>query len=91
MNELLSGLKGKVILITGGASGIGLAAAEVAAASGAHVICADVAQSQPLPSGWTQPRVCRVCPASPLSSRSRLCPCQSLGVPSITRRLAAVR
>ena len=51
MNELLSGLKGKVILITGGASGIGLAAAEVAAASGAHVICADVAQSQPLPSG----------------------------------------
>lgn len=51
MNELLSGLKGKVILITGGASGIGLAAAEVAAASGAHVICADVAQSQALPSG----------------------------------------
>ena len=51
MNELLSGLKGKVILITGGASGIGLAAAEVAAASGAHVICADVTQSQPLPSG----------------------------------------
>ena len=51
MNELLSGLKGKVILITGGASGIGLAAAEVAAASGAQVICADVAQSQALPSG----------------------------------------
>lgn len=51
MNELLSGLKGKVILITGGASGIGLAAAEVAAASGAHVICADVAQSQAMPSG----------------------------------------
>ena len=51
MNELLSGLKGKVILITGGASGIGLAAAKVAAASGAHVICADVAQSQALPSG----------------------------------------
>ena len=51
MNEVMSGLKGKVIVITGGASGIGLAAAKVAAASGASVICADVAQSQALPAG----------------------------------------
>lgn len=51
MNQLLGGLKNKVILITGGASGIGLASAAVAAASGARVICADLQQSQVLPDG----------------------------------------
>ena len=51
MNQIMSGLQGKVILITGGASGIGLASATVAAASGARVICADLSQSHDLPAG----------------------------------------
>ena len=44
MNQVLGGLKDKVILITGGASGIGLASAQVAAANGAKVVCADLEQ-----------------------------------------------
>ena len=51
MNQVLGGLKDKVILITGGASGIGLASAQVAAANGAKVVCADLAQTQDLPAG----------------------------------------
>lgn len=53
MRTKLSGLSGKVILITGGSSGIGLATAQVAAANGAHVICADIAplSDQALPQG----------------------------------------
>lgn len=47
----MAGLDGKRILITGGASGIGLASAKVAAASGAQVICADLQQTQELPAG----------------------------------------
>lgn len=51
MSQVLSGLTGKVILITGGASGIGLACAEAAASSGAKVICADLEKSHALPEG----------------------------------------
>ncbi|TYK73665.1 SDR family oxidoreductase [Comamonas sp. Z3] len=51
MNPFISGLKDKVILVTGGASGIGLATARVLAASGARVVCADLQQSQDLPQG----------------------------------------
>ena len=51
MNQVLGGLKDKVILIAGGASGIGLASAQVAAANGAKVVCADLAQTQDLPAG----------------------------------------
>jgi len=51
MNPFISGLKDKVILVTGGASGIGLASAQVLAASGARVVCADLQQSQDLPRG----------------------------------------
>lgn len=38
----MSGLEGRVLLVVGGASGIGLAAARLAAADGAHVVIADV-------------------------------------------------
>lgn len=41
MNLQMDGLKDKVILITGGTSGIGWASAQVASANGAQVICAD--------------------------------------------------
>lgn len=51
MQQTIGGLKDKVILITGGASGIGLASASAAAASGAKVVCADLAQSHALPEG----------------------------------------
>ena len=51
MNPFISGLKDKVILVTGGASGIGLASAQALAASGAKVVCADLQQSQDLPQG----------------------------------------
>lgn len=51
MNPLISGLKDKVVLVTGGASGIGLASAQALAASGAKVVCADLQQSQDLPQG----------------------------------------
>lgn len=51
MNPFISGLKDKVILVTGGASGIGLASAQALAASGAEVVCADLQQSQDLPQG----------------------------------------
>ncbi|WP_309467910.1 SDR family oxidoreductase [Comamonas sp.] len=44
-------MKDKVVLVTGGASGIGLASAEALAASGARVVCADLQQSQDLPQG----------------------------------------
>lgn len=54
MHTQLSGLSDKVILITGGASGIGLATAQVAAANGAQVICADLTQ----PEGQTLPAGC---------------------------------
>ena len=39
------GLAGKVVLITGGASGIGAATARLAAADGAHVLICDLAES----------------------------------------------
>lgn len=51
MNQKMGGLKGKVIVVTGGASGIGLASAEAAAANGASVVCADLQQNHPLPAG----------------------------------------
>lgn len=51
MNPFISGLKEKVVLVTGGASGIGLASAQALAASGARVVCADLQQSQDLPQG----------------------------------------
>ena len=51
VNQHMGGLKDKVILITGGASGIGLASAQVAAANGAKVICADLQQSNDMPAG----------------------------------------
>jgi len=51
MNPFISGLKDKVILVTGGASGIGLASVQALAASGARVVCADLQQSQDLPQG----------------------------------------
>lgn len=51
MNPFISGLKDKVILVTGGASGIGLASAQALAASGAKVVCADLQQSEDLPQG----------------------------------------
>ena len=51
MNPFISGLKEKVVLVTGGASGIGLASAQALAASGASVVCADLQQSQDLPQG----------------------------------------
>ncbi|NIF86008.1 SDR family oxidoreductase [Comamonas sp. Tr-654] len=51
MNPFISGLKDKVILVTGGASGIGLASAQALAASGARVVCADLQQNQDLPQG----------------------------------------
>lgn len=50
-NQQIGGLKDKVVLITGGASGIGLASAQVAAANGAKVVCADLQQSHDLPAG----------------------------------------
>ncbi|QXZ10514.1 SDR family oxidoreductase [Comamonas sp. Y33R10-2] len=51
MNPLISGLNDKVFLVTGGASGIGLACAQALAASGAKVVCADLQQTQDLPQG----------------------------------------
>lgn len=51
MKQLIGGLKDKLILITGGASGIGLATAAVASANGARVVCADLQQSHDLPDG----------------------------------------
>ena len=51
VNQHMGGLRDKVILITGGASGIGLASAQVAAANGAKVICADLQQSNDIPAG----------------------------------------
>lgn len=48
---MMDGLKEKVVLITGGTSGIGLASAAVAAANGAQVICADLQPAQTLPEG----------------------------------------
>ena len=45
MNPLISGLNDKVVLITGGASGIGLACAQALAASVAKVVCADLQQT----------------------------------------------
>lgn len=42
MSPAIDGLQDKVVLVTGGASGIGKACAEVAAACGAKVICTDV-------------------------------------------------
>ncbi|MEG0200237.1 MAG: SDR family oxidoreductase [Comamonas sp.] len=51
MNQLMGGLKDKVVLVTGGTSGIGLASAAVAAANGAIVVCADLQTAQKLPEG----------------------------------------
>lgn len=51
MNPLISGLNEKVVLVTGGASGIGLACAQALANSGARVVCADLRQSEDLPQG----------------------------------------
>jgi NAD(P)-dependent dehydrogenase (short-subunit alcohol dehydrogenase family) len=42
----VSGLADKVLLVVGGASGIGLAAATIAAGDGAHVVVADIDESQ---------------------------------------------
>lgn len=51
MTTPLVDLQGKVIVITGGASGIGLATAQIAQAAGATVVCADVKAPQALPAG----------------------------------------
>lgn len=51
MDQIIGGLQGKVILITGGASGIGLACAQAAADNGAKVFCADLEKSHALPDG----------------------------------------
>lgn len=49
--QLLSGLQNKVVLITGGASGIGRACAASVVASGGLAVCADLQEGEPLPTG----------------------------------------
>jgi len=44
--EALLNLKGKVAVVTGGASGIGLAAAELLASAGAHAVLLDINEAQ---------------------------------------------
>jgi NAD(P)-dependent dehydrogenase (short-subunit alcohol dehydrogenase family) len=45
-------LREKRILLTGGASGIGLAIAKRAAEEGGRIVVADISHSAPYPSGW---------------------------------------
>src|SRR5688572_1578585 len=47
MTDIDSGLEGRTVLITGGASGQGLAAARLLVASGARVIATDIAEAAP--------------------------------------------
>ena len=48
-------------------------------------------RSQPSSAGCAQPRRCRVVAPRPVKSRSRLCPCHSLGGPSTANRLPGTR